>query len=415
MTKDAMNNDEKRYGLFEVIGVELEYMIVDINTLDVKPLCDAIMKDVTGEISSEYENGSIAWSNELVNHVLELKTNGPAITLKGLSPTFSENVQAINRLLSKYNAVLLPTGAHPWMDPFKETFLWPHENNEIYALYNRIFDCRGHGWSNLQSTHINLPFGNDAEFGRLHAAIRLLLPILPAIAASTPLLDGQPTGYSDSRLETYRFNQKKIPSIAGLIIPEAVFSEAEYHRVISNPITSDIRPYDEFGILTHHFLNSRGAIARFDRGAIEIRLLDIQESPKADLAIVELIVIVLQEIVGERFISFCQQQEWPEKLLFDILHATILEGEKALIANRSYIQIWGLDRPSALVSELWKHIFDQVKDVLSDETRVVIQHILEQGTLSTRILSALKGDFSRSHMRLVYGRLSEVLNNNELF
>ncbi|WP_062122537.1 glutamate-cysteine ligase family protein [Geofilum rubicundum] len=410
-----MNSKEKRYALFEVTGVELEYMIVDADTLDVKPLCDAIMKEVAGEMASEYENGGIAWSNELVNHVLELKTNGPAISLKGLSSSFFENVQAINRLLSKHKAVLMPTGAHPWMDPFTETVLWPHENNEIYALYNRIFDCRGHGWSNLQSTHINLPFGNDAEFGRLHAAIRLLLPLLPAIAASTPLLDGRPTGFSDSRLETYRFNQRKIPSIAGQIIPEAVFSEAEYHRVIFNPIIKDIRPYDEAGVLSHHFLNSRGAIARFDRGAVEIRLLDIQESSKADLAIVELIVAVLQNMVGGRFISYCQQQEWPEELLFDILQANIVGGEKALIANRSYLQMWGLDKPSATGSELWKHIFGQVKEVLSEESRAVIEHILEEGTLSTRILNALEGDFSRANLRQVYGRLSGVLNNNELF
>jgi hypothetical protein len=31
--------------------------------------------------------------------------------------------------------------------------------------------------------------------------------------------------------------------------------------------------------MDHHFANSRGAIARFDRGAIEIRVIDIQECP----------------------------------------------------------------------------------------------------------------------------------------
>lgn len=410
-----MSDEKKRYALFEVTGVELEYMIVDSDTLDVKPLCDALMMDIAGVITGDYENGSIAWSNELVNHVVELKTNGPAITLKGLGAQFSQNVQIINQLLAQHNAVLLPTGAHPWMDPFTETFLWSHENNEVYALYNRIFDCRGHGWSNLQSTHINLPFADDQEFGRLHAAIRLLLPILPAIAASSPILDGQASGFSDTRLEAYRFNQKQIPSIAGQIIPEAVFSEAEYHRVIFDPIISAIQPYDTAGILTYHFLNSRGAIARFDRGAIEIRLLDIQESPQADLAIVELVVVVLQNLTEGRFISYCQQQEWPEKVLFDILRLTIQNGEKALIENRSYLQLWGLDVTSALAGDLWQHIFRQVKDALSPEASLVIQHILKYGTLSTRILKALDKDLSRANLRKVYGRLSEVLSKNELF
>jgi carboxylate-amine ligase len=415
MTKKAISPEKKRYALFEVTGVELEYMIVDSVTLEIKPLCDVLLMGMSDVLTGDYENGDIAWSNELVNHVVELKTNGPALSLNGLSNSFSENIQTINQQLSKHNARLMPTGAHPWMDPFTETFLWTHEHNEVYQLYNRIFDCKGHGWSNLQSTHINLPFGNDEEFGPLHAAIRLLLPILPAVAASSPMLDGQVTGFCDTRLEMYRFNQKEIPSIAGNIIPEAVFSEADYHRVIFEPIIKDIQPYDEAGVLTHHFLNSRGAIARFDRGAIEIRLLDIQESPKADLAIVELVVAVLQNLVRERFISYCSQQEWPDQLLVDILHAVIKDGENATISHRSYLQLWGLDVSSALARDLWQHIFDQVKDSLSEETKEVIQYILDTGTLSTRILRAVGKDFSRPNLRKVYGRLSDVLNHNELF
>ena len=80
--------------------------------------------------------------------------------------------------------MLLPGGAHPWMDPGREMVLWPHDAHEIYDLYNTIFDCRGHGWANLQSAHLNLPFAGDAEFASLHAAIRILLPLMPALTAS---------------------------------------------------------------------------------------------------------------------------------------------------------------------------------------------------------------------------------------
>ena len=77
-------------------------------------------------------------------------------------------------------ARLLPTAMHPWMDPDRDLRLWPHEASAVYEAFNRIFSCRGHGWANLQSAHINLPFANDEEFGRLHAAIRAVLPIIPA-------------------------------------------------------------------------------------------------------------------------------------------------------------------------------------------------------------------------------------------
>lgn len=175
------------YHLFDVYGVELEYMIVDQSTRKIRPIADQIFEETTGSFIADYENGNVAWSNELVSHVVEIKTNGPASTMKGLETDFHLNVLKINSILEKHNAVLMPGGAHPTVDPLTETQIWPHEHNEVYELYNRVFNCKGHGWSNLQSTHINLPFTGDEEFKRLHAAIRVLLPLIPALSASTPL------------------------------------------------------------------------------------------------------------------------------------------------------------------------------------------------------------------------------------
>lgn len=111
-----------------------------------------------GEITSDIPNGKIEWSNELVAHVVELKTNGPTPNLKELPELFLQNIQEINQILEELNAQLLPSAAHPMMNPLLETQLWKHHYSKIYALYNRIFDCKGHGWSNVQSMHINLPF-----------------------------------------------------------------------------------------------------------------------------------------------------------------------------------------------------------------------------------------------------------------
>src|SRR5690606_12908976 len=104
----------------------------------------------------------------------------------------------------------------------------PHDFNEVYRAFDRIFDCRGHGWGNLQSMHINLPFADDEEFGRLHAAVRLVLPLLPGLAASSPLVENRRTGSMDNRLEFYRHNCARIPSVTGHVIPEPVFGIEEY-------------------------------------------------------------------------------------------------------------------------------------------------------------------------------------------
>jgi carboxylate-amine ligase len=158
------------YHLFDGFGVELEYMIVDKNTLQVKAIADELLKHELGSIGSDYENGIVTWSNELVLHVIEIKSTKPEADLPSLEKAFAENVIRINKILEKWNAMLLPTAAHPFMNPFTDTKLWPHDNNEVYALYDKLFDSKGHGWSNLQSTHLNLPFHGDEEFAKLHAA-----------------------------------------------------------------------------------------------------------------------------------------------------------------------------------------------------------------------------------------------------
>lgn len=400
--------------LFSAIGVELEYMIVDRETLQVKPFCDVLIEKMVGAIAGDFENGEIAWSNELVSHVVELKTNGPAASTRGLNELFYANIKQINALLAEWNAMLLPGGAHPWMNPFTETTLWPHENREIYNLYNQIFDCRGHGWSNLQSMHLNLPFHGDEEFGRLHAAIRLLMPLMPALTASTPLLDGKPTGYIDSRLETYRHNQKKIPSIAGSIVPEAVFTRDAYYTQIFQPIVADIQPYDREGILEYHFLNSRGAIARFDRGAIEIRILDLQEAPAADLALAEFFVVVLRNLTQGRWIDVDTQMRVPTNVLASIFLEVIRTGSQTEISHSQYLVLWGIAGEMSAAA-FWAFIFGEVEPELSSSCKQLIQIILKEGNLSERILRALDGDYAPQKLMEVYSNLAICLDQNLLF
>jgi hypothetical protein len=46
-----MTTQPKKYKLFEVTGIELEYMVVDRDTLKVLPIVDKLFEDVTGKPS----------------------------------------------------------------------------------------------------------------------------------------------------------------------------------------------------------------------------------------------------------------------------------------------------------------------------------------------------------------------------
>jgi len=213
---------------FSRYGIELEYMIVDSESLAVKPIADALLRKITASASTEVDTGRIAWSNELVLHVVEVKNPSPQARLEGLAAGFQDEIQRIDGLLAEFGARLMPGAMHPWMNPATETQLWPHEHEAIYRTYDRVFDCRAHGWANIQSMHVNLPFADDEEFARLHAAVRLLLPILPALAASSPVADGRARDDLDFRLACYRLHPARVPSLIGRFIPDNAFSRADY-------------------------------------------------------------------------------------------------------------------------------------------------------------------------------------------
>lgn len=403
--------------LFDGYGVEMEYMIVNRDTLNVMPISDRILEKAAGRIVNEISRAGTAWSNELVLHVIEIKTDGPALTIGGLGHAFHNDILAIEKILSEFNARLMPGAIHPWMDPYSEIKLWPHEYNPIYEAYNRIFDCRGHGWANLQSTHLNLPFSGDNEFEKLHASLRLILPLIPALAASSPIADGERKPWLDFRMEAYRTNSVKIPSITGKIVPERVFSEAAYREQVFETMYRDIRPHDPDGILQDEWLNSRGAMSRWDRNAIEVRVIDIQENPAADIAILEWIVNLSRFLINERTCTLEEQKVWHEEDLYKILMSIVRDGEKAEIANHDYLGAFGLKKTTATAGELISHITRELKTEFpfSDESIPLIDLIMEEGPLGRRILHALPGRFGKTDLFDVYNRLCDCLRNAKPF
>ncbi|MCA8914401.1 MAG: glutamate--cysteine ligase [Planctomycetes bacterium] len=404
--------------LWEGYGIELEYMIVDRKTLAVKPIADELIKSITGNYVADYENGAAAWSNELVLHVVEFKTNGPAAALEPLPELFQQQVNDANRRLEAWDACLLPTGMHPFFDPMTETKIWPHEYNAVYETYNRIFDCRGHGWSNLQSMHINLPFADDAEFARLHAAVRYILPILPGLAASTPVAEGKLAPALDYRLVQYSQNSARIPIATGKVIPENWYTKEDYYREILHKIWAETAPFDPDGNLEGEYANARGAIARFDRMAIEIRVLDIQECPEADIAIAAAIKGVLQALTEGRWMPMEELSNVGVEPLAELFKRACVTGENTVISDRDYLAGLGLQADSASIGEVWDSLIDATMPAggkARKQWRTALGHIRTKGTLATRIRAAAGKDPKRERLSAIYHELARCLSEGQLF
>jgi carboxylate-amine ligase len=403
--------------LFDAYGVELEYMLVDRETLAVAPICDRVLEAEAGEPVSELERGAIGWSIEVAAHVLELETNGPTRRLdadKALD--FTKDLRRVDELAATFGARVLPTAMHPLMDPARETTTWG-EDRPIYAAFDRVFGTASHGWSNLQSCHLNLPFHGDDEFHRLHAAIRPVLPLLPGLAASSPIAEGRVTGMLDTRLRVYCDNQRKLGSIIGKVIPESVTSAHEYEEQILRPIYNEIAPLDPNGILQHDWLNFRGAAAHFESGNIQIRLLDIQECPPADLAIVRLVAETVRALAEERWVPLHELDRLSTGMLAGLLDETITHGERFVLKSESLLRALGYDGHQATLTELWTHLTERlvIEQGTVQDLEPALLTILRKGTLATRILAAVGPSPSVGTIREVYARLGDCALQGSMF
>ena len=255
-------------------------MLVDGESLDVAPAADQLLEAVAGELTDEFENGEIAWNNELALHVIELKCNGPRPTLDGLGRGLRRQCPRSRTTSSAARACgSCRRRCIPWMDP-NDVKLWPHGTRSIYDTFDRIFSCKGHGWANLAE-----PANQSAV--RRRRGVRA-----PACSRSLPAAD---SARSRGELIRRRRRTQRHPRQPARRLSQQLRAHPVDHgrgragarsarsanttSACSSAIYRDLAPHDPEGVLRHEWVNARGAIARFDRMAIEIRVLDVQETP----------------------------------------------------------------------------------------------------------------------------------------
>lgn len=412
-----MSANAKPFAAFAAYGIELEYMIVDRQTLAVLPIADQLLRQAARDYVADVDRGHFGWSNELVLHLVEIKNAAPDASLAGLAAGFQAEVGRIDELLAGFGARLMPTAMHPWMDPATESRLWSHGNAIVYQTYDRIFGCRSHGWANIQSMHLNLPFAGDGEFSRLHAAVRLLLPILPALAASSPVAEGRARAELDFRMACYRVHSARVPSLIGRVIPDNADSRADYAATVLATVYRDIAPHDPEGVLRHEWLNNRGAIPRFERNALEVRVLDVQECPRADIAIAALASAVARALYAGRWAALKAQKAMDTERLLRILLDCMRDAERAAIDDADYLALLGFPQSRCEAHELWRYLLAAcaADPLLSQVDTAPLHTILARGPLARRILRALGPGFGRPQLMAVYGELGGCLADGRLF
>jgi gamma-glutamyl:cysteine ligase YbdK (ATP-grasp superfamily) len=272
------------YKTLEVLGPEHEFSIVN-EQLTPLSISDVLIKQISGQIKNSISFPDFVLSKELQKHVIELKAITPFHSPKIFEETMYNAVVTVLDIFEKKNFKLLGLGMHPTLS-LHEAKVLNHEDREVYEAFDTIFGIKQHGWINIQSYQLNVPFQDEAEAIKLYNVLAKILPYIPAISSASPIYESKIGEYVDNRLFFYRINQAKIPSITGEIIPEPIDSFETYYNLTIRKYSRDLlNAKAPDCLINKEWINSRGAIFRFDRNAVEIRIMDEQECIKSDVAL----------------------------------------------------------------------------------------------------------------------------------
>lgn len=366
---------------------------------------DKVIKDFCGRVVNFVEQPEFSFGKELQLHVMEVKPNTPFRSPETFDETMHKAILSLLDFLEdKYRASLLGTGMHPLLR-LEETGVWPHRHREIYVEYSKVFDLKRHGWLNIQSYQLNLPYSNEENGILLHNLLANICPYLPAIAASSPIYESKFGENIDNRLHFYMLNQKEVPSITGDVIPEYIYSFGQYGRDIIERYSSDLANAGVNKLLLHKdWVNSRGVIFRFDRKALEIRVMDEQECIKSDVALSCFTRAVLRGLMREK-IEFL-----PHEILVKDFNSIIASGLNSKVSHpygstaRQVCQ--------RFFNIAWANATEEEKRYLP-----TVQRRIEYGSLSEIIRKRIHVKMQKTDLReaiiSVYSMLIKSLKDNQ--
>jgi gamma-glutamyl:cysteine ligase YbdK (ATP-grasp superfamily) len=370
------------------------------------PIVDKVIKDFCGKTVNFVEQKDFTFGKEMQMHVIELKANEPFKSPQLFEETMQKGVETISSFLENYDASLLGTGMHPLLK-LDETGIWPHRHKKIYREYGKIFNLQQHGWLNIQSFHLNIPYSNEEEAVQLHNLLACLCAYLPAISASSPIYEGAAGSYVDNRLWFYQANQKEVPSVAGDVVPEYVASFRRYREDVIEKYSKDLaKAGADKTLLLKEWVNSRGVIFRFDRRALEIRVLDEQECVKSDVALSSFIRSALRGLMAE------QAELAAHDILVSDFNSIISDGLDAMVLHPA----------GKTARDVCRYFLKLAYENAEEDEKQylwLIKKRVEDGNLSQLIRERVLGRAQKAGfleaVRSVYSTLIKCLANNQPF
>jgi hypothetical protein len=200
-------------------------------------------------------------------------------------------------------------------------------------------------------------------------------------------------------------NQREVPSVTGDVVPEPVSSFAQYREDVIGRYSLDLANVGAGKtILFKEWVNSRGVIFRFDRSALEVRVMDEQECVKSDVALSCFVRAALRGLIAERAVPL------PHQLLVRDFNSVIVKGLNAKV----------LHPDGGTARQVCLHLFNLASEnVQEDEKKYlwIVKKRIESGSLSElireRILKKTHKTDLEEAILSVYSTLIKCLADNQ--
>jgi carboxylate-amine ligase len=257
------------------VGIEEEFAILDPATLDLAPRFEELRDEAKASDPVLFSH----ITGELISSEIEI-ISGPGSDLRDALARQRERRRALFALAGARGAELGSTGTHPWADYREQPVIdTPH--------YHRVEDGLKYvAWrNNTFSLHVHVGVNDIDRAVRVCDRMRPLLPLLLAVSANSPFLDGRLAGLHSARSQTFTrsFPRCGVPSTFG--------GWAAYRDYVDLLIrTNSIIEFTQvwWSVRPH-----------FSYGTVEVRICDAQSTAAESDALAGLIVACVAQALLE--------------------------------------------------------------------------------------------------------------------
>jgi carboxylate-amine ligase len=248
------------------VGIEEEFALLDARTLDLVPRFEELRDDAAANDPLLSE----AIAGELISSEIEIRS-GRGEDLADALARQRELRQRLFALAASHRIALGATGTHPWAD-------YREQPNIDTEHYRRVVDGLQYvaRRNNTFSIHVHVGVRDADRAVRVCDRLRPVLPLLLAISANSPYIDGLDSGLHSARSQIFT---KSFPRCG---IPDSFGSWAAYREYIEFLVrTNSIVEYTQvwWSIRPH-----------FSFGTVEVRICDAQATGREAEALTGLIV-----------------------------------------------------------------------------------------------------------------------------